>query len=236
MEEHGIFLSYNNQEEAFRIPVNPEELSIKEAGDGSTYKIVGGDEINAIQSRKLTEISFSSFLPGQLYPFVNGDELLPIPEYIALITKWMDTKRPIRFIYSAISFDPGAQKSPQEIAINMPVTIEEFEWKPVAGTSDIEYTITFKKYIFYNAVQAKVKQTTTKTGAKKTTTTKAKAKRPNEKVKPKTVKVKAGDTLWIIAKKNLGDGSRYKEIQILNKITNAQAKRLKVGQVLRLPG
>ncbi|URJ46373.1 LysM peptidoglycan-binding domain-containing protein [Paenibacillus polymyxa] len=236
MEEHGIFLSYNNQEEAFRIPVNPEELSVKEAGDGSTYKIVGGDEINAIQSRKLTEISFSSFLPGQLYPFVNGDELLPIPEYIALITKWMDAKRPIRFIYSAISFDPGAQKSPQEIAINMPVTIEEFEWKPVAGTSDIEYTITFKKYVFYNAVQAKVKQTTTKTGAKKTTTTKAKAKRPNEKVKPKSVKVKAGDTLWIIAKKNLGDGSRYKEIQTLNKITNAQAKRLKVGQVLRLPG
>ncbi|MFS8215545.1 LysM peptidoglycan-binding domain-containing protein [Paenibacillus polymyxa] len=236
MEEHGIFLSYNNQEEAFRIPVNPPELSIKEAGDGSMYKIVGGDEINAIQSRKLTEISFSSFFPGQAYPFVNTDELLPIPEYIALITKWMDTKRPIRFIYSAISFEPGAQKSPQEIAINMPVTIEEFEWKPVAGTSDIEYTITFKKYVFYNAVQAKVKQTTTKTGAKKTTTTKVKAKRPNEKVKPKTVKVKAGDTLWIIAKKNLGDGSRYKEIQTLNKITNAQAKRLKVGQVLRLPG
>jgi nucleoid-associated protein YgaU len=85
-------------------------------------------------------------------------------------------------------------------------------------------------------VQAKVKKTTTKAGAKKTTTTKAKAKRPNEKVKPKSVKVKAGDTLWIIAKKNLGDGSRYKEIQTLNKITNAQAKRLKVGQVLRLPG
>ncbi|MEK5089038.1 LysM peptidoglycan-binding domain-containing protein [Paenibacillus sp. FSL M8-0228] len=236
MEEHGIFLSYNNQEEAFRIPVNPEELSVKEAGDGSTYKIVGGDEINAIQSRKLTEISFSSFLPGQLYPFVNGDELLPIPEYIALITKWMDAKRPIRFIYSAISFEPGAQKSPQEIAINMPVTIEEFEWKPVAGTSDIEYSITFKKYVFYSAVQAKVKQTTTKAGAKKTTTTKTKAKRPSEKAKPKSVKVKAGDTLWIIAKKYLGDGSRYKDIQTLNKITNAQAKRLKVGQVLRLPG
>lgn len=235
MEEHGIFLSYNNQEEAFRIPVNPEELSIKEAGDGSTYKIVGGDEINAIQSRKLTEISFSSFLPGQLYPFVNGDELLPIPEYIALITKWMDAKRPIRFIYSAISFEPGAQKSPQEIAINMPVTIEEFEWKPVAGTSDIEYNISFKRYVFYNAVQAKVKKTT-KAGVKKTTTTKTKAKRPSERVKPKSVKAKAGDTLWIIAKKYLGDGSRYKEIQTLNKITNAQAKRLKVGQVLRLPG
>lgn len=230
MDEYGIFLSYNNQEEAFRIPVNPAELIVKEAGQGSTYNIVGGSEINVIQARKLTEISFESFFPSQQYPFVTN-ELLTIPEYLAYIDKWMESKRPIRFIYSGISYDPSSAVAPQEVAINMPVTIEDFEWRPMAGSNDIEYSISFKRYVFYAAIQTKVEQTATTTTVKKSAT-----KRPNEKATPKTVKVAAGDSLWAIAQKQLGDGSRYKEIQKLNGISDAKAKSLQVGTVIKLPG
>lgn len=39
-----------------------------------------------------------------------------------------------------------------------------------------------------------------------------------------------------IAKRELGDGSRWKEIQKLNGLTDAQLKTLKIGSVLKLPG
>ena len=47
-----------------------------------------------------------------------------------------------------------------------------------------------------------------------------------------TYTVKKGDTLWRIAQKNLGKGTRYKEIQQLN---GMQDDRIRVGQKLKIP-
>ena len=76
---------------------------------------------------------------------------------------------------------------------------------------------------------------------------KPEASQPDEKPEPKpkpkstpekpksdnlTYTVKAGDTLWGIAKQFLGDGSRYPEIKSLNGLTT---DLILVGQVLKLP-
>jgi len=50
--------------------------------------------------------------------------------------------------------------------------------------------------------------------------------------KTKTYSVKKGDTLWGIAEKYLGSGSRYREIMSLSKITSTT---IHVGQSLTLP-
>lgn len=50
--------------------------------------------------------------------------------------------------------------------------------------------------------------------------------------KTKTYTVKKGDTLWGIAAKYLGSGSRYREIMSLSKITGTT---IRIGQVLTLP-
>ena len=57
--------------------------------------------------------------------------------------------------------------------------------------------------------------------------------RESKQDKPKTHKVVKGDTLSKIAKKYLGDSSRYTEIKKLNKIANPNS--LKVGQIIKLP-
>ena len=44
--------------------------------------------------------------------------------------------------------------------------------------------------------------------------------------------VKRGDSLWSIAQKELGAGTRYPEIKALN---NLKGDSLKVGQALKLP-
>lgn len=48
----------------------------------------------------------------------------------------------------------------------------------------------------------------------------------------KTYTVKSGDSLWAIAAKQLGDGSRYKEIKSLNGLSS---DTIHPGQVLKLP-
>lgn len=48
----------------------------------------------------------------------------------------------------------------------------------------------------------------------------------------RTYTVKAGDSLWAIAAKQLGNGSRYKEIKSLNGLTSDV---INAGQVLKLP-
>ena len=46
--------------------------------------------------------------------------------------------------------------------------------------------------------------------------------RPAEQPQAKTYTVKSGDCLWNIAKKQLGDGSRWKEIHDLNRVRLSQ--------------
>lgn len=53
-----------------------------------------------------------------------------------------------------------------------------------------------------------------------------------EQTNSKTYTVKAGDTLWSIAAKQLGAGYKYPQIKKLNNLTS---NTIKVGQVLKLP-
>lgn len=48
----------------------------------------------------------------------------------------------------------------------------------------------------------------------------------------RTYTVKSGDSLWAIAEKQLGDGSRYNEIKTMNGLTS---NTIYAGQTLKLP-
>jgi hypothetical protein len=250
VEEYGIFLGFNNQADAFRLPVNPETLEIKESGDGKSYTIIDLGEINTIAYPKLTEIMIESIFPAQRYPFVlvPDDGLLKPFDYVELIKKWMTSRRPIRFVFSGVRYPDDVKKEDKKLnkpqnwlkesrtsedrssyndfAVNMAMSIESFTWKLSAGTSgDIEYSLSLKKYVFYQAVAVKVVKGEVK----------AEQKRANEKAKLTTYTLKAGDNLWSIAKKILGDGTKYKAIQKLNGITDSELKKLPIGKVIKLP-
>lgn len=222
MSDYGIWLSFNNQQEGFQIPVNPPSIEMREAGNSKTYDISALGEINVIKNPKLTEFRFESFFPAQRYPFVVGDHLFEPMFYVELIKKWMATNRPIRFVFTGASFD-----------INEPVSIESFDWKEVAGTSgDIEFTLVLKKYVFYAA--KKVVPVASQATTTPALVTKAPA-RPDDRQQPKTYTLVAGDTLWAVAQRFLGSGARYTEIQKLNNLTDADLKRLPIGKVIKLP-
>jgi LysM repeat protein len=218
--EYEIWLSFNNQAEGFQIPINPESIEVSDGNKGDTYDIVSSGEINVIKIRSLSEYSFEGIFPGQKYPFLAASVLLDPKMYVEYILKWMETKRPIRFVYTSPTFE-----------INTPASIESFVWSEVAGSpGDIQYSIGLKKYVFYSAQKVKITQK-----AGKTTATKSKGKRANDKQPPKTYKVASGDSLWKIAKKTLGNGDRWPEIQKLNNLKDSDLKKMQVGKVLKIP-
>jgi nucleoid-associated protein YgaU len=60
--------------------------------------------------------------------------------------------------------------------------------------------------------------------------------RPSDKEQPKTYTLVSGDTLIKVARIQLGNESRWREIQKLNGISDAELTRLQVGMKLKLPG
>ncbi|WP_068773458.1 LysM peptidoglycan-binding domain-containing protein [Paenibacillus sp. FJAT-26967] len=221
MYDYGIYLSFNNQENGFRLPVNPEEIEVSGGVEGKSYNLVKGGEINIPKDPQLTEISFSSFFPAVRYPFVVDTVLLEPFRYVQLIESWMATRRPMRFVFVGSNFD-----------INLAATISSFTWKEAAGSpGDIEFDMTLKKYVFYAARRVIVK--TNSSGEQVQAA--EQPKRQDEKQTPKTYTLKAGDSLWKVAKTVLGDESRFKEIQKFNGFTDAQLKKLRIGTVIKLP-
>lgn len=222
MADVHMSLSYNNQQEIFLFPVLPEKIEIGDGQNTKAYTTEGLGEINVIKSPKLTTFKFESEFPAQAYPYVNRPEyLMPPYRYVKHIRDWMATKHPARFIYAGQTF-----------GISEAVSIESFDWKEVAGTGgDIEFSIILKKYVFYAA--QKVTISTDANG--QPVLRKEPPKRLDERVRPQTYTLRPGENLWVVAKRILGDDSRWREIQKLNKLSDAQLKRLPVGLVLQIP-
>jgi len=245
---YEIHLSYNNNTEGFQIPVNPiDEIKVSSGSNGKTYDIVGvndgksetrGGEINVIKSPKLREVTFNSLFPAQFYPFLATDVLYEPMYYIKLIEKWMANKRPIRFIYAAHWEQQLAAQQFRGQDINIPVSIEKFEWKEVAGApGDIEYSISLKEYVFYSARRVTVK--TDVSG--NTIAIQQPVRRPDERIRPDTYTMRNGDDLTKVAMRfytdaaGYPDSSRQKDILTLNGFTDADVRKLTAGSVIKLP-
>lgn len=92
-----------------------------------------------------------------------------------------------------------------------------------ASRAEVEWDL--QEYVGDAAVAAKPKPATKKAVTKKT----AKA------APARTYTVRSGDSLWKIAARLLGNGTRWREIHALNRKALPNPNRLRVGQVLKVP-
>ncbi|MFC3802718.1 LysM peptidoglycan-binding domain-containing protein [Cohnella sp. GCM10012308] len=227
-----MVISWNNGAEEWVFPVLPERIDIKRSGSGKDYDILGNGKIRTIERTELAEINIESFFPAQKYPFVdkriftkNGTDIPDPNRYVNYVNKWMHSGYPVRFIYV------GQDAKNDKYKINLAMSIESFERYEIAGQpGDIFYTLKLKEYVFYSAQKIKAVQ---KNG--QTVLQKEPAKRPDERVPATTYTLKPGDTLMYVSRMQLGDSGRWREIQKLNGITEAQLNRLPIGKVLQLP-
>lgn len=218
MDLAKIYLSFNNQAEAFEFPVLPEEVEIKESGNNKSHILQNIGEITVINTIKAPTLKLESFFPINSGPYVTSKYLLKPNEYIEKIKRWRDTGKPVRLVITGTSVD-----------LSWACTIEDFSYKEKAGAvGDIEYTISFKEYRWF-----KVKKVEFVSDSKTSQPAIAKMEqRPVEKEIPKTYTVQTGDTLCSISKKCLGDSGKYKEIAQKNHIANPNL--IYPGQVLQL--
>ncbi|WP_027087405.1 LysM peptidoglycan-binding domain-containing protein [Cohnella panacarvi] len=241
-------LSYNNADEGWFIPVLPEEIKIERAGASKEYNIVGLGRVNAIEEPELRKISIESFFPSDssapyVYRFIpqsatdgNGiaDHLKKAEEAVAFkphrfvkdITSWMSSKHPARFIYV------GQDTEDHMSIINLPVSIDGFDyWEKAGSPGDIYFKLDLVEYVFYSPFRIKTVEQAD--GSKKQV--KEPEKRADDRVPQMTYTIKPGDNLIKIARMQLGDDSRWREIQKLNRIADGELRSLRIGRVLQLP-
>ncbi|WP_313894307.1 LysM peptidoglycan-binding domain-containing protein [Psychrobacillus sp.] len=219
----GFYLSANNDKEGFRLPVNPESIKETVAGDSQTYTIAKLGQVSIIKNIQLAEYTIDSFFPIRNAFYVVAPLFEP-SYYIGKIKEWQVKKEPIRFIYTEGSF-----------VINELVSIENFECSETAGDEDVYYTLSFKKYVSFEPKKMVVQKTSGASKGKQQVVKKSAPPRQNKKEMPKTYSMIQGDSLWKIAQKFLGNGSRYTEIQQLNGIKDSQLRKLPIGLKIKLP-
>lgn len=215
-----IKLSFNNGQEGFILPVPPSSVDISEPHNNERGKVLNLGSINLIGKRDLVSFQIVSFFPSTQSPFWKKTMKSP-QEYVAMIKKWKNSGMPIRVIIT----DGG---------VNLAMTIDNFVYSLKEGQKVIHYTLDLTEYRFLKVpkIQVKVKKEQKNENSSKENEQKPSIpitkilpkeaqsglkERPVLEQVPKTYVVKAGDSLWAIAHKVLGDGSRFREIYEANK-------------------
>jgi len=211
------------------LPVTPSKIQMKIKNQNKTINLINDGEVNILKATGLTEISFTAMIPHVKYPFAfYPGGFKEATYFLDKIEQLKANKKPFQFICSRTS--PSGKLL---FDTNIKVSLEDYRVDEDAkeGQSLI-VTIQLKQYKDYGTKYVTVESSTKAVGAVAT----VKILRPAQSAPDiKTYIVKAGDTLWNIAKKNLGDGSKYNDIFNLNKDKVKNPNVIEVGQVLTLP-
>ena len=205
------------------LPVTPAEIEMKTGNCNRAVYILNMGEMNLAKKAGLQEIRFTALLPGKRYPFVQTEDGFHEAEYyLNLFREYKAAAQPVQLILFRKLAD-GTQLfcSNTEVLLEEYVVTEkggeqgdfwvQMYWKEWKTAKSIRYSI--KKQDGGNVMIEQGQERQAKTPAAVYT-------------------VKKGDCLWNIAKRELGDGTKYKEIARKNGISDPN--RIYPGQVLKL--
>ena len=209
MNTRTVLLWHNNGEERIYFTVNPARLTVSRPNENRVRSLAMGGTVNIWGGRGLREVKMTTFLPAPNSPFYNGQE----PESVlAKLKSWQDSGDPVRLIISGTD-------------INDAFLIEDVSETLAEGDRDVGLALTLREYKFKSALAALA-------GGSGGTSSAATPKRTDERVTPQTYTVKKGDTLWDIACRFYGDGTKWGTIAAKNGV--ADPRKLQIGKVLTL--
>ena len=211
------------------LPVTPSSIDVSINNKNVTVDLINDGEINIIKDKGLDDISFSFLAPNVNYPFLTAGVVNPSDYnprfanyYLDRLSKFKSEKTVIDFI--VLRYRPNGDIL---FHTSRKVTVEDYSYTESAENGfDISISVNLKEYKEYGTQKITVSNSNGKTTAT------VSSNRQDNKQNAKTYTVKKGDTLWGIAKKELGNGTKYKDIAKLNNISNPNL--IYVGQVLKL--
>ena len=222
-------MAYKMYLDGVLMPITPAKVKVKINNQNETLTLINGEEINILKAAGLSDVSFDLLLPQVSYPFSNGGSQ-GADYYLTLFERLKTSKKPFQWILNR-SMPSGKRLFYTNITVGM----EDYQITDDAEEGfDITVAVSLKQYRHYGT-----KTVTIQPGATQTSTPTATVEQPqrenSQAPKQSTYTVKSGDCLWNIAKKYLGDGSRYNEIYELNKDKISNPNLIYPNQVLTLP-
>ena len=212
------------------LPIAPPKLSVKINNANETVTLINEGEINILKKAELTDIEFECRIPQEKYPFAVYKSGFKGADYFLDYFESLKTsKKPFQFIV--------CRKRPTGKRLfdtNIKVSMEDYKITEDAKNGfDILVKIKLKQWRDYGTKTVNISFNMEKPKAsvepqREATTSPAPAA-------AQTYTVVKGDCLWNIAKKNLGDGSRWPEIYNLNKDKIKNPNLIYRGQVLTMP-
>ena len=209
MNTRTVLLWHNDGEERIYFTVNPARLTVTRPNENRVRSLAMGGTVNIWGGRGLREVKLTTFLPAPNSPFYNGQE----PETVLTMLKsWQDSGDPVRLIISGTD-------------INDAFLIEDVSETLAEGDRDVGLALTLREYKFKSALTALA-------GGSGGASSASAQMRTDERVAPQTYTVKKGDTLWDIACRFYGDGTKWGTIAAKNGV--ADPRKLQIGKVLTL--
>lgn len=201
------------------LPVTPAEMETKTGNRNKTAYILNFGEMNLAKKPGLQEIRFTALLPGRKYSFVQTEDGFHEPEYfLNSFKEYKAAAKPVQLILFRKLAD-----GTQLFCGNMEVLLEDYTVTEKGGEQgDFWVEMHWKEWKAAKSIRYSIKgNTMVEQGQERQT-----------KQSAATYTVQKGDCLWNIAKKQLGNGARYREIAQKNGI--ADPNRIYPGQVLKL--
>ena len=196
------------------LPIAPSKLEMKIKNQNKTVNLINEGEVNILKTAGLTEIKFDVLLPAQEYAFAIFEEGFQPPSFfLEKFEKLKTDNKPFLLLINRMRANEFLFDT------SMNVSLEDYTIKEDAEqNNDIWVSLNFKQYRDYGTKTLKVAKSTSKKSTKKKAP--VQKKRPTTKTKPKTYKVKKGDNLWTICKRELGDATKCWEVAKKNNISN----------------
>lgn len=211
---------FKSDNEIYRLPVNPEEINIDYGMEIQEYDILKFGKIGFAGNEKLAKYSFDFELPGRHYSYIAADSEYRIPNvYLDMFKHHMKSKKPVGFT---------AYSETAEDSINVDVLISTLKVAEKAGEEGDYYcSVELTSYKHY---AAELLENISESISGSHVTRDINPPLPSDNIHV----VQSGDTLWALAKKYLGKGSRYTELAELNNIKNPGL--IYPGQKITIPG
>jgi len=214
----------------FVFPVNPDTIRVTDGRDSTAVPIIGRQQAVLAGSLNPIEISWEGLLPRDYdATFVNYKNIRKPADVISRLQRIMGRARdgrqidptPCRVVVAGTGFSER-------------MTITDLTWEFRGGEpGDIYYRITCR---------SEKKQIIHITGSSDSSSSGDDGGGGDESDRPppaqpgSTYTVKAGDTLWLIAQKQYGDGSRWPQIYEANKsVIGSNPNLIHPGMVLVIP-
>lgn len=178
------------------LPVTPPSFTVKDKNRNRVLSLVSGNEISLPETSGLCEISFSALLPMVKYPFCIYEGDFKDGMYFAKVLRGMKAQaKPLWF---------RVLRYGRRASTDIACVIDELTFKEDAlNGGDITCDIVLRQYASYatRVIDTENGRVSVQSG---------------ERQVPKKAVISKGDTLWTIAKRYYGDGSKYMDIYSKN--------------------